>query len=485
MFSSLYLPLLSVHATTASMPELQHKIRHAQFLEAAATGERRRFGPETSLALPQTEADALCVYADIHTALANHEDAEELYRRHQRALGFDKKAVRFASFRNNAWKSLFQSRLASAFAGFRRMLDDKTLTSAQRIEMTVGAAVTLLAAGDAGSAEQLLATLDPEDIAPNTELILEALQADVSVQHYLRYSQRITNHTYWHPAAHDSWRTMGQLDTLMRKLDRDSDFEAIPVLRDRLAYLRALLMLSEGDDYAVPSVLRHLGWVEREGMSDYEVAVRLEIALAAIAGNLTDIADMMLTACRHRYQSEPTHGRWILDYFFCSARLAEQHGKLELTVRMLRDYAGTALEFARRDSTIAALASTIVPRPAEGAGDDISVCLPAKYRRAYRYLIVQLRDPGLSVRRVAEHIGVTERALQAAFKAHLGMSPSEVIRVRRMERIREELTDTHHSASANILETAAKWGVRNRSTLLNSYRKRFDEAPSETVERAA
>lgn len=485
MFSSLYLPLLSAHSTAASITELQVKICSAQYLEAAATGERRRFGAESGAALTATEADALCVYADIHTALANHEDAEELYRRHQRALGVDKQGLRFASFRNNAWKSLFQSRLASAFAGFRRMLDDKTLTSPQRLEMTVGAAVTLLAAGDAGSAEQLLSHLDTEDAPPSVALIMEALQIDVSIQHYLRYSQRITHHSYWHPAAHESWRAMPQSDALMRRLERDQAFESIPVLRDRLGYLRALLMLADGDDYAVPAALRHLGWAEREGMADYEVAVRLEIALAALAGNLTDIVDMMLTACRHRYQSEPTHGRWILDYFFCAGRLAEQQGKLDVTVRMLRDYSASALEFARRDSNIAALAATLIPRAAEGAGDDISVCLPAKYRRAYRYLIMQLRDPGLSVRRVAEHIGVTERALQAAFKAHLGMSPSEVIRVRRMERIREELTDTNHNASANILETAAKWGVRNRSTLLNSYRKRFDEAPSETIERAA
>ncbi len=485
MFSSLYLPLFSALTTATGMPDLRQKILNAQLSDASAVSERHRFRPEMENGTSQADTDALQIYADVHTALANHEEAEELYRRHQRALTADKKALRFASFRNNAWKSLFQSRLASAFAGFRRVLDDKSLTTAQRTEMVAGAAVTLLASGDATGAEQFLGAIDTRDFTPQTRSLIDALRTDVAVQHYLRYSPRISNHTYWHPATHDSWRQTSQPDALLRRLDCDSQMQDTPVLRDRMAYLRALLLLSEGDDYAVPTVLRHLGWAEREGMSDYEIAVRLEIALAAIAGEMTDIADMMLTACRHRYQSEPTHGRWVLDYYFCSARLAELHGRLELTVRMLRDYASTALEFARRDSAIAGLAVSVLPRAVDGAGDDISICLPAKYRRAYRYLTAQLRDPSLSVRHVAEHIGVTERALQAAFKAHLGMSPSEVIRIRRMERIHEELTDTHHSTSANILETAAKWGVRNRSTLLNSYRKRFDEAPSETVERAA
>ena len=108
--------------------------------------------------------------------------------------------------------------------------------------------------------------------------------------------------------------------------------------------------------------------------------------------------------------------------------------------------------------------------------------MPAKYRRAYRYLMENLDQRDLSVRELAAQIGVTERALQAAFKTYLGLSPSELIRQRRMERIREELTREDGSATG-VLDAAHKWGIQHRSTLINSYRKVFNDAPSETLAR--
>jgi len=108
--------------------------------------------------------------------------------------------------------------------------------------------------------------------------------------------------------------------------------------------------------------------------------------------------------------------------------------------------------------------------------------LPAKYRRAYRYMQENLDRADLSVRELAIEIGVTERALQTAFKNFLGLSPTELIRRQRMERIRAELEDPFTS-ERNILGAANKWGVQNRSTLVSSYRKQFNEAPSETLER--
>jgi transcriptional regulator GlxA family with amidase domain len=114
--------------------------------------------------------------------------------------------------------------------------------------------------------------------------------------------------------------------------------------------------------------------------------------------------------------------------------------------------------------------------------DDVSARLPAKYRRAYRYLMDNLDQKDLSVREVASHVGVTERAIQAAFKNHLGLSPSELIRRQRMERIRDDLLDDD-APVAGMLEVAKKWGVQHRSTLINGYRRVFHEAPSQTLGR--
>jgi AraC-like DNA-binding protein len=146
---------------------------------------------------------------------------------------------------------------------------------------------------------------------------------------------------------------------------------------------------------------------------------------------------------------------------------------------MYARYALMSIKHVRADSV--AMPAAISER-ASAPADDISARLPGKYRRAYRYLIEHLERPDLSVREVANHIGVTERALQAAFKTHLGYTPSQLIRSRRMEHIRDELLadDTHASS---VLEVANRWGVQHRSTLLNGYRKQYNEAPSETLSR--
>jgi AraC-like DNA-binding protein len=83
------------------------------------------------------------------------------------------------------------------------------------------------------------------------------------------------------------------------------------------------------------------------------------------------------------------------------------------------------------------------------------------------------------VQELSAEIGVTERALQIAFKTFLGLSPTEVIRRERMERIRADLLNTDRG----VLDTANKWGVRSRSALVSGYRKQFNEVPSETLER--
>jgi transcriptional regulator GlxA family with amidase domain len=117
------------------------------------------------------------------------------------------------------------------------------------------------------------------------------------------------------------------------------------------------------------------------------------------------------------------------------------------------------------------------------ATDDLSSRLPGKYRRAYCFLIENLERPDLAVHEVATHISVTERALQAAFRTYLGISPSELIRTRRMERIRHELLDDDSCAEGKVLRVANRWGVQHRSTLLNGYRKLYHEAPSDTMSR--
>jgi transcriptional regulator GlxA family with amidase domain len=94
-----------------------------------------------------------------------------------------------------------------------------------------------------------------------------------------------------------------------------------------------------------------------------------------------------------------------------------------------------------------------------------------------------LERSDLSVREVAAEIGVTERALQSAFKNSLGSTPTEIIRQKRMDRIRAELQGDSVHGERSVLCAATRWGVQNRSTLVNGYRRQFNEAPSDTLKR--
>ncbi len=105
--------------------------------------------------------------------------------------------------------------------------------------------------------------------------------------------------------------------------------------------------------------------------------------------------------------------------------------------------------------------------------------LPPRYRRAYQYILDHLHDRALSVRRIAAEIDVTERALQMAFRANLGLTPAEVIRKLRMACIRTELQQM--AGRDSVLAVAARWGMANRSTLAHNYRQQFGETPSATA----
>ena len=155
---------------------------------------------------------------------------------------------------------------------------------------------------------------------------------------------------------------------------------------------------------------------------------------------------------------------------YCATLVPEAHGGLALGVTE----AGLIAE--EMGHTLAAVMGS-------PANDATKMRLPLRYRRAYQYIMEHLNDENMSVRQVAAHVDVTERALQLAFRTHLGMTPAELIRTRRMERIRDDLCQD--TSGRGVREVAARWGITNRSTLSNSYRLHFDETPTQTLQGGA
>jgi AraC-like DNA-binding protein len=62
---------------------------------------------------------------------------------------------------------------------------------------------------------------------------------------------------------------------------------------------------------------------------------------------------------------------------------------------------------------------------------------------------------------------VTERALQSAFKAYLGKTPSELIQDSRLERARTDMQDGTGMA-ISAAEVGKRWGISRRSKLLST-----------------
>jgi transcriptional regulator GlxA family with amidase domain len=81
---------------------------------------------------------------------------------------------------------------------------------------------------------------------------------------------------------------------------------------------------------------------------------------------------------------------------------------------------------------------------------------------------------------VAEALGVPPRTLQAAFRAHLGSTPSAHLRRARLDRVRAALLD---GSAGTVTEAAQRWGVPHLGRLAADYRDAFGEAPAETLRR--
>ncbi|KER67570.1 AraC family transcriptional regulator [Burkholderia cepacia] len=476
MLSTLYFAIASALSSADTSSAFCTKMFAGQFLDAANIAANRADAERPSGA---PDVDALQAYADVQLVLGRYEDAEETYRRVQKALNGERIAIRAALSRNAAWQALFQNRFGTALMCFKRIADDGDASPMQRLESLVGATLVLFHLGRLDGARTRLDTMS--QLAANApdkrwRRLVDALRRELLAQYHLRASEPVADHIYWHPvtlepAANDVGGGMPALS--------DEHTPTIAVLAQRADYLQQLQSLARGSEAVLERIEVYLRWSVAAGLHDYHRALRLEVALAALAGKATRIAETMLRMFNDAPMPGNQHARWYLEYLYCQSKLRQQQGRLQDYSQLYGRYALLSIKHVREDGSL--LSSTSAER-AQPAADDISARLPGKYRRAYRYLIECLDRPDLSVREVATHIGVTERALQLAFKAHLGITPSELIRRRRMEHIRDELMadDTH---APSVLQVANRWGVQHRSTLLNSYRKMFKETPSETLAR--
>ncbi|MGE0219585.1 AraC family transcriptional regulator [Mycolicibacterium sp.] len=89
----------------------------------------------------------------------------------------------------------------------------------------------------------------------------------------------------------------------------------------------------------------------------------------------------------------------------------------------------------------------------------------------------------ITMESLAQAVHMSVRSVQQGFRSELGMSPMAFVRERRLERVHEELTDALPSDGVTVTAVAERWGFHHLGSFAVEYRKRWGEAPSETLRR--
>lgn len=475
----LYFFALSALRHESEMPSYSEDVFSLKIRHALMGCQRQSDNPNGT---PKHHMHCMQAEADILLAMDWHEEAESLLQKAQRHFVHSRDELRLLSCRNAGWQALFHRRFGTAQSCLNRICEDNHANDRDRIEAWVGLAYSHHALGQQLLAEAALQRVMQYAIAfpdKRMKVVVDAITLEIRVKHHLRQAHGLNDHIFWRqPNQHaQAASTAVSLSESVSELLARSG--GLKLVETQLNLLLSLLRLSMGDRLVIPFLRNHMEWATDEGLSAYVRHTRLEMVLASLSANLPDFAEQTMSHIRDASQTHVIR-RWDIEHSYCLAKLTELQGRTSESLQLYRKYACDAMECLRVE-----ICAQIKPAYSTTATsfDDIEVRLPAKYRRAYRYIVSHLSERNLCIREVAAEIGVTERALQSVFRSHLGISPTELIRRCRMERIRADLLSSN-SKMTSIFEAAQRWGIFNRSTLASAYRAYFKETPNETLMRA-
>jgi AraC-like DNA-binding protein len=137
------------------------------------------------------------------------------------------------------------------------------------------------------------------------------------------------------------------------------------------------------------------------------------------------------------------------------------------------------------DNATRLLAATLVTAfPALVAPRDGPACTdltPAALRRATAFIESQAHtDIGLSDIAAAAH--TTPRAVQYAFRRHLGTTPTGHLRRVRLDRAHRDLLNGSPDAGDTVAAISTRWGFFNQGRFAGAYRAVYGNTPRQTLE---
>ena len=291
------------------------------------------------------------------------------------------------------------------------------------------------------------------------------------------YSQTVLrDHVYWHRTSIDLLTGKNKhVEPTLRQRD-DTESMLFTRRRGQLA-----LRTVTSAPLLIQDLHRHYEWGSRELSKFHLVSWRIEQAKIAIAHNRTQLLTQILTCIDpESIMSSSTYSdAQKLELCYCFYKTSKDHGDSVMASEYYRNYLILSANRTRLGADVGHYCEAQKSQHTYMLSDDVSARLPAKYRRAYQYMLTHLDDTNLSIQDIADVIDVSARALQQAFKKYLGESPTEVLRRRRIERIHGALLNI--SNSTLIMDVAKKYGINNRTTLTSGYRKLYAELPSQTL----
>ncbi|MEU4194200.1 helix-turn-helix domain-containing protein [Kribbella sp. NPDC026611] len=107
---------------------------------------------------------------------------------------------------------------------------------------------------------------------------------------------------------------------------------------------------------------------------------------------------------------------------------------------------------------------------------------PRTVQRALAFMESHL-DQGIGIADIATAAGVTVRAVQIAFRTHLGTTPLDHLRRLRLAEVRTELLAADPSEQT-VAQVAARWGFHHHGRLAAAYQQAYGELPSATLSRS-
>ncbi len=432
------------------------------------------------------KADLLQLSAQLMLLLDRPDDALQYFEQCMKHVPLSDKGDRQArSCLIAGLQCLERNQIRTAWTCLKRTLDIKGVSLQVQVESCAAMAALFFSLGMRRPAEtaakhclELLSVDEPTHTTPRA--ILRVLQTEFMALDLLRQHARLDDLVFWprHDEASRERTDLTQALALIAKCR--AEVERYGLLTSRLDFLAVLLQIAYSGTHGIDKALAHIDTMSRLGLGAYVHTARHELALACVAARQGDWLRRLMHCYSQagRGQGGQQHN---FEHDYCLAKLGELSGRDDTYITHYRQYAAQALVQVRRACAYITVPTTFRQTTAEIVRDDIASRLPSRYRRAYQFILANLQRRDLSVQHVAESIGVSERALQLAFRAYLGMSPSAVIRQCRMERIRGDLTEGAAIHGATTLSVAQRWGVSSRSALSSAYQSAFGESPRETT----